>query len=966
MSTRHGTASLRGVLLCTLLGLIGMVSVSRALAAATSGRPYRALVVAEAGPGPATEALVTAMAGAGVSAQAVDFDGLLGPGGLGADTVDCVVLTDCRRFPLVAYERLLGFLRRGGDLVLMRGPAFTDPLVKVGAQWLSPAEARKAFVADVRQVVVLDFEDSDAGAWSRGASRSEAPTRCSFEAGHAGKALRLDMRDVGWYDVHYTDVRGSVPKDFNSVCLWAKGDERTPELFIELTEADGSRWGRGVGITTEWAPYLLATDSFLFKTDSRCPDTRGVAGDHLKLGSAVRLTVGLAKDRTPSAGGDHTLWIDDIACGDTDVDLAALDRGLVFRDAFEDYEVYRLRDVVAVTPAPGQEWLPVSLRAKGRFTGLSSLAFELSGESMFLPLLAAHDRYGRTRGWAGGALLNYAGRFPGSQWALFGVEQEAFYRAPAFAEMLSGILQRFGVGDLVERARAACMPTSSGGLRLSTPPPPALEIRDGHFVYPDGRRFFIIGANFFNSFDTFYGGGAQWDVARLERDFQRMQRAGVNAIRIHGFNRFAKADEPHRLETFLELCRRYGVYILPSLIGHTEDFLEKEAMQAEARRIAACLKDEPMVLGYDLQNEPYWWQLSRIRHEGKTLGDMFPVPQNGWRDYQRSLNVWHEDWTSTFPGLKGRLPVPTEARYRQAFDSVNSIYGTWIKWQIEAIRSEDKVHPITVGYNTIYDCLPGNEPLDFVSHHVYQAPTSLEDVRINVTTLDRLKRIWPGRPTTLGEFGYSSGDIVRGRCLDVYSQAVGEFVHFLYALANDYDGVMKWQLCDGHRLYQWRRATWYRKKPEAERVRQRRFGMFVPDGTPEGRPKPIAHATRFLAECLREGLRGGDLELRKGATAIGAGHVFRADNALFVGDTSAAEPGLSFEAEQPANVLLRWGDGAIVLLSTADAVVTLEPGHFVPHLTPGRARVTGRTGGHLAKGERLEIRVLEGEDVRVE
>ncbi|MHC4202638.1 MAG: hypothetical protein ACYSU0_21810, partial [Planctomycetota bacterium] len=412
---------------------------------------------------------------------------------------------------------------------------------------------------------------------------------------------------------------------------------------------------------------------------------------------------------------------------------------------------------------------------------------------------------------------------------------------------------------------------------------------------------------------------------------------------------------------FREFARRYGVYILPSLIGHTEYFLDRDAMQGEARRIAGLLAEESAVLGYDLQNEPYWHKLAAIRHEGTTLGKMFPHGK-GWRDYQRKLEVAPRDWTTTFPGLGGRLPVPTDPRLRRAFDSVNGIYGSWIKWQIEAVRSVDRTHPITVGYNTIFDCLPANEPLDFVSHHCYELPESHRDLVVNVTTMDRLKKVWPHRPITLGEFAYSSGDVVRGEYLDVDSQAVGEIAHYLYALANGYDGVMKWQLCDWAPANQARQATWRRKDPEAKRIRERRFGMYYADGTPEGRPKPIVHATRFLREYVDHGGMDGRLELKEGATAIGTVYVYENDNALFVGNRAWDSPRLSFRARSPANVMLTWREGMLKVMSSADATITITPALFVEGIG---TRLTGRIGRTRVEGGRLEIEILAGEMIEI-
>ncbi len=654
-----------------------------------------------------------------------------------------------------------------------------------------------------------------------------------------------------------------------------------------------------------------------------------------------------------------------VRCGDdwqTPAESAEAGKRLVFREAFDDYAVYDLSEVTCVRTHAAQDWLDTGLCWDGPVAGVSAVGFASPHESTFVPLLAAEDEHGRVRGWAASMLLHHAGQYAESQWGLFGVEDAAFYRDEQVLDLLVRILQGFHSGAWLKRARREDSATAVTGLELTAPKPPPLAIRDGHFVYPDGRRFFMIGVNMFNSFDTFYGGGVQWDVRRLQHDFARMERAGINAVRIHDFGRFAVAREPHRLETFLELCRRHGIYVLAAINVGRHGYLRdgKTAMQAEARRMARLLKDEPALLGYDLQNEPYWWEIAQAPFRGTALGEHFPVPGGAWDEYIRSLEVSEADWTTTFPGLEGPLPLPADPRLRRAYENVNAIMGTWIGWLVEAIRAEDAAHPITVGYNTILGCLPANAPLEFVSHHVYEHPRDLEHVRHNLTTFDRLGDIWSDRPITLGEFGYSSGDLLEGEHLDVYTQAVGEIVHWLYALAQGYDGAMKWQLCDATPAYQWRFATWHRDNPEAERLRERRFGMFWPDGTLEGRPKPIAYATRFLRDCVDEGLIGGDLELRRCANPIGTGYVFRGEKVLFVGGSEYCSSEMRVESRHSFNVMLRWDDRSMTILSTADATVTLDPEDITPGKRLGTAGRDARRALEDAGAGRVRLPLREG------
>ena len=627
-------------------------------------------------------------------------------------------------------------------------------------------------------------------------------------------------------------------------------------------------------------------------------------------------------------------------------------------EAFDDNPVYVLRDVCAITSRPQQDWLAGQLDLRGTFTGLSAVGFPALGDATYVPLLGAEDRYGRTRGWAAGMLLHHAGPFAGSQWLLFGVKEEAFYAQPSVIEMTAQVLTSFRDGKWLARSQSESDSEAQKTIAPRAPTPVPLRIEGAHFVRPGGSRFFALGANFFNSFHTYYGGGKQWNATELERDFQRMRRAGINAIRLHDAQRFLVVG---RTETFLGLCRQYGIYILPTAAAaHSGKSLEQLA--SEARRKAALLKDEPMMLGYDLDNEPYWWELARLTLQGQKLSARYPVPKDAWKEYQHSLALAPADWTTTFPGLERQLPEPQKETWRQAFESVSGIFGAWTDALANGIRAEDKVHPISVGYNTVYGCLPVNQRLDFIAHHVYEPPTDLEHVRINLTTMDRLRKIWPGKSILLGEFGYSNGDLVDGACLDVYASSVGEMAHYLHALAGGFDGVLKWELCDPDPAYQWRSLTWQRDKPKAEQLQQRRFGMFYFDGTPEGNAKPIAHATRFLRDYLDSHALQGKLTLRPADYPTGTAYTFTADHALFVGDRRYESEGLRFESADPANVMLMWDVHALHVMSTADARITLRPSFFVASLTPD-TQVSG-IHGETVKSQKegwVTVTALEGE-----
>ena len=209
---------------------------------------------------------------------------------------------------------------------------------------------------------------------------------------------------------------------------------------------------------------------------------------------------------------------------------------------------------------------------------------------------------------------------------------------------------------------------------------------------------------------------------------------------------------------------------------------------------------------------------------------------------------------------------------------------------------------------------------------------------IHPPTLDRIAKVWPDRPITLGEFGYSNGIAMPdGKYLDFHTSAVGEMIHYLYALAHDYDGAMKWTLADWH----WDVIGKAGEKGRATQIYEAYFGLYYYDGNPHGlgHPKPICHAIKFLREYVDQNGPGGTLDIKRAQTPIGTGYLYRAKNALFVGDSAFQSPELEFHSAEPANVMLTWSEDSIKIMSTSDTVVSIDRARLIRGASAGRLRV---------------------------
>jgi endo-1,4-beta-mannosidase len=330
-------------------------------------------------------------------------------------------------------------------------------------------------------------------------------------------------------------------------------------------------------------------------------------------------------------------------------------------------------------------------------------------------------------------------------------------------------------------------------------------------VSPDGRGFAVgehpwypMGCNYF---DPHVGWAPkmwrEFDAAKVEEHFRVMRGLGVNVVRffIAAQSFFPEPPnlEPDALKKFdamLAIARRYGIRVHPTGPDAWEGnppwragdiYADPKALDAQVafwKAFAARYKDDPIIFAYDLKNEPH-------------IGWRGPDMSVGWR-------AWLRERYGTMDGL--RKAWGDEARSVQSFEAVavpkdeaastsvalldfqhyrEWLADRWTKLQVEAIRSVDPNHLITVGL--IQWTVPVNigkpsryaafrpsriAPLvDFLSIHFYplwgDPLASEQEFDRNLAYLELLLRYTragdPRKPLFVGEFGWYGGGSTNDR-----------------------------------------------------------------------------------------------------------------------------------------------------------------------------------------------------------
>lgn len=324
-------------------------------------------------------------------------------------------------------------------------------------------------------------------------------------------------------------------------------------------------------------------------------------------------------------------------------------------------------------------------------------------------------------------------------------------------------------------------------------------------VSADGQGFTVAGQSWHpfgcNYFDPHVGWAPKlwqrFDAEKAEGHFRIMRDLGVNVVRVFLTARSFFPEPPHlepealrKFDILLEIARRHGIRVHPTGPDHwegsppwmrTDKYADPKALDAQAafwKAFAARYRNEPAIFAYDLLNEP------QIRWRGKHL-------EAGWCNWLRerygSLDRLKRAWGNEAARVESFEAVaipPDEAKpescvlldYQRFRESVAD---RWVQVQVDAIRSADPNHLVTVGLIQWAVPVRRQRPshyaafrpsriaamVDFQSVHFYplygDPLASPESFDRNLAYLELVLRYVrggaPEKPLVVGEFGWHGG-----------------------------------------------------------------------------------------------------------------------------------------------------------------------------------------------------------------
>lgn len=372
---------------------------------------------------------------------------------LHAANFDLLAVSCAASYPRAGFAALTSYARQGGDILLVGGPAFTRPAVRIEGAWVDRA-GYDARLATLRAENVLLDGESGATGWVLGAKDPKCGAVLVRDNDRKA-CLKFEVPNLdGWAMFHSRPAPPAFPPGHDTICLRARGTTDGVPVTIELIEADGSRWMAAIELSSRWARHAIPVSEFTYWRDSPTEHRRGQSGDRCDPKAVVRVQIGLANAITQVAPGRHVFWLDDFGTtrntiGHFDDPSAAPEP--VIETASPSYKTYPLTDVHALRVSSegglaGCEAPPVpatgTMFAHIRRAGAAGLG---TGRPWrVLPLVDALDAAGRRRGAVAWLTVHAAPPHRGCVVGCVGINDAGTLLAPEGRALLAAVARRVG------------------------------------------------------------------------------------------------------------------------------------------------------------------------------------------------------------------------------------------------------------------------------------------------------------------------------------------------------------------------------------------------------------------------------------------------------------------------------------------------------------------------------------------
>ena len=372
-----------------------------------------------------------------------------------------VIVVGVERTPGTLQGAIQQYLKKGGRLLTLGGPAFKTETYNHKGEWVTKEDYLYREInalPDKDKFRIFDAADAvTVDALRRASNTMERPI--VKQIGDYGLTdsqaqLHVEVDLEGWDNLHHT-FTPPKGKKFTALCFNAKGDDHTFGLYLEVIDRDGARWCSSVRLSDEWSFHTLTPADFRFWHDGRPAKTK-----MLDFSNAASIAFGFAMSGVSMARGHHTFTIDSpfLACAGK-LNLPIGDPLLI--DGLSPmHELYPITNAANLVTCDNQMFvtkrdyiIPASLVSC--HPGRQGTGYGNARNCRFIPLIRVTDNKGLHSGYAAwinvfSSVTDKNGELEGCMVGCFSAASEDFYNADGLAAVVEAARAMLSPALLVE------------------------------------------------------------------------------------------------------------------------------------------------------------------------------------------------------------------------------------------------------------------------------------------------------------------------------------------------------------------------------------------------------------------------------------------------------------------------------------------------------------------------------------
>ena len=365
-----------------------------------------------------------------------------------------VIIAGIEKMTSLSRAAIQNYMNNGGRILTLGGPAFETTLYEYEGEYFNRSEYLFRAIDDLgedqKQFLIETSLSTTASKFQRSADGAGRYTLKAGDYDLEGSTRQLfhEVENLSsWDNIVYrfnSPIELEDKGGLTAICFWAKAmDDHTDGIYIEITDANNSRWTTSASLTEEWAYKVLVPTDFKWWHDSPTPKA-----DTPDFNGMKQFTIGFAKSGQSIGSGHHSYAF-------ADVILASApgiesETPLAIDSLAPMYELYPITNGAELVTSENQVFVSdrdykLSDYVVSCHPGRQGLGYNNNRTSRFVPLIEIKDEKGLHSGYAAWMHIfsstnpTINGKMEGSILACFSSVTDEFYNADGIAAIVETV-----------------------------------------------------------------------------------------------------------------------------------------------------------------------------------------------------------------------------------------------------------------------------------------------------------------------------------------------------------------------------------------------------------------------------------------------------------------------------------------------------------------------------------------------